>query len=612
MSTTTTPTTPPAAPDAALPAWWQRLADLYRDGVAHAFLLVGNTADVVRIGDQFWELPAFLASMLAKKDLVVVVDPARGLTFPLAGHAALYAALTGRQNARRADDLLGLLLPGDGADDAAALPRRPGPMTAELDRLLVEPPVLPQRSVDADGQIRWGPEPHPSGRRVTIAVILRQMEALIPDAPLAQTDGALLARLLSWARDRVIGNAGHLIIGIAEVAGVPGGIHAELRRASARWEQIVIPLPDEQERLETLRQLLPLHGVALADDLELADLARSTSILTRLQLEDVVLRAVNQPLTRALALQRKNEILTAEFSDVLEIRDPRWGFAAIGGYERVKEYCRQAVITPWRQGRLRVGGILLPGPPGTGKTQLGEAIAGEAGVNFAVFRMARVLGPYVGNSERAMERSLQALAALAPVVVLFDEIEQLMRRDEGRSGNSVAGNLFAMLLTWLEDPARRGKVLVVATTNRPDLLDAALRDRFDRVIPVLPPNRAERAAILEVLLPVISPAAAAEAATRTEGWSGRQLRDLSQIAAELIDQGLSPDTALAEALTLYRAPRRAEVERQIDLALAEISDLRLLPDEYRQRALAEPAADPVRATDAQPQPTARAPRQRDL
>jgi SpoVK/Ycf46/Vps4 family AAA+-type ATPase len=163
-------------------------------------------------------------------------------------------------------------------------------------------------------------------------------------------------------------------------------------------------------------------------------------------------------------------------------------------------------------------------------------------------------------------------------------LDQTVRRGESDSGSQVDNRVFARLLEFLEDPARRGKVLVVAATNRPDLLDAALRSRFDRTLPVLPPTAEDRVAIIAQMaqaagLP-LHPTMVEDIETRTEGWTGRNLRDFMAMVGELHEDGLPPDDALLEALELYR-PSLRESAAMTMLALREITDLRLVPPEHR-------------------------------
>jgi len=182
-----------------------------------------------------------------------------------------------------------------------------------------------------------------------------------------------------------------------------------------------------------------------------------------------------------------------------------------------------------------------------------EAVAGEAGINFVILNLARILGSYVGVSERNLEKALRAIHSLAPVGVFIDEIDQAISRGGG-GDSGVSSRIFKRLLEVMSDTGNRGRVLFLAATNRPDLLDAALRrpGRFDKKIPFLIPDPEERAAIFSVMARAYGLADALivppECVARTEGWTGAEIEAAVIKALEVAeDEGLSPSEALAYA-----------------------------------------------------------------
>jgi MoxR-like ATPase len=451
-----------------------------------------------------------------------------------------------------------------------------------IDLLLTAPATVP--TADGDGE-----------RPVRVAVIFTKADLLIPDGDLRSSDAPIIARLIDWAQTAGMGDR-HLFLMLAESY---LALHSELRRASARWEAIHLPLPSASDRaafLAFLEQHEP--GIPYGAGLDRAATAARTGALTLMQVEDIVLRAIGEGgLTPAVLDERKRAVISREFADVLAEHPPRFTLDDVGGYVYLKTFLRERVVPALRQGRLPMGGLLLSGPPGTGKTQLAEALAGEAGLPFVTFALAKILGEFVGNSERNLERALHAVLSLAPCVLFLDELDQLTGRGE-HAGSGVDNRIFARLLTFLEDPARRtAGVLVVAATNRPDLLDPALRSRFDRTAPVLPPTEEDRRAMVVTLAQrygiTLSEHAVATVATHTEGWVGRNLRDLMAVVAEFVGDGMESDAAVEMALAVYRPAIRdtAEFTR---LALADISDLRLVPPQYHAmlRALVADRRDP--------------------
>lgn len=558
----------------ALPPFWQRLRDLYRDRVSHAFILHGNVQDYVGVGRGFLRLETFLAERLQRGfHLVAELSPARMLCFATPAHHALAMRALGLPN-----------------------PQQPA-LTAFMEAAAPDAP--PTRRVAASGRdalnlatlildgLVTTPIPVPEGGNARVAVLIHDGDLLFPatdDSDPARV--AALARLTAWARNPAVGDQEHLLLMTVQVL---AHLHSELRRASGRWEAIALPLPGLDQRRRFLEFWERQQGVTLHFDggLTRDALARATGGLTLLQVEDIALRGLGSGvLTPEMIADRKAAIISQEYADVLSVQDARWTLDAVGGYAYLVEFLQRVIVTPWRRGALHVGGLLLSGPPGTGKTHLAEALAGSAGVPFVTFNLARILGQFVGQSERNLERALAAVLGLAPCVLFIDEIDQAAQRGSGAT-NQVDNRVFARLLTFLEDPARRqAQVLVVAATNRPDLLDAAVRSRFDRTAPVLPPTAADRAAIITAMAQqrgwTLSPDLARMAAEATNGWTGRNLRDLFGVIDDILATDAPPslNEAVALALDCY-LPSLQEVEALTALALREVSDLRLAPPEYR-------------------------------
>ncbi len=549
------------------PAWWSHMASLYNDGISHAFVLHGNVRDYVENGS-YLPLPTFLAARLNRHDILIQIDP-RGMRFPLAPHRETLVNLI-KTNPTAPKTPLVQAIQNNDAYNPAMLSLRD--TSALLDWLLTTPLTV---SESVRGKQR--------ARRLRGAVIFSMGDLMLPDTEAGRTDASVLARFIQWAMSFSVGEQ-HVLVLIAESL---VGLHSELRRASARWEAVAVPLPDQETRERYIAHHLAQHDnqPALADDLTVRTVAQMTGGLSLMQVQDVLYRGMGaELLTRLLITERKQTIIAQEFADVLQVNDARFDLTTVGGYAYLKDWLNQRVIAPWQAQSLRVGGLLMSGPPGTGKTQMAEALAGSAGVPFVVFRLSKILGHFVGASERNLERALQAILSLAPCLLFIDELDQTVRRGESEgSGSQVDNRVFARLLEFLEDPARRGKVLVVAATNRPDLLDAALRSRFDRTLPVLPPTAEDRVAIIAQMAQAAGVSVALEdedIETRTTGWTGRNLRDFMAMVAELHEDGLSPDDALLEALDLYRPSLRESAEMTM-LALREITDLRLVPPEHR-------------------------------
>ena len=212
-----------------------------------------------------------------------------------------------------------------------------------------------------------------------------------------------------------------------------------LRRSG--WEQIELPLPDYDQRLEFIHELLALNPEGeepagaqlichLAEGVTPAQVARLTTGLTYRGIEDVFLRArySKQAVTVSLVKARKDELVAAEFDEVLKIVESEIGFESLGGMEVLKDFLRENVIEPMRQGHHAVvpQGLMLMGPAGTGKSRIAKALAKEAGVTFVELQPARIFSKWVGETERSLERALTAIRSMTPCLVFIDEVDRAL------------------------------------------------------------------------------------------------------------------------------------------------------------------------------------------
>jgi SpoVK/Ycf46/Vps4 family AAA+-type ATPase len=314
------------------------------------------------------------------------------------------------------------------------------------------------------------------------------------------------------------------------------------------------------------------------------------------RIEDIKLRAeeLNTPVTYELVRERKEDIIRSEFADVIEILEPTFGFELIGGMESVKNFFRSNIIRPLQEGNRRRApmGVLLTGPAGTGKSAIVMAAAKESGVNCINLNLARILGQYVGMSERNLEKALRCIEALAPALVFIDEIDQAIQRGSGAS-SAVSNRIFKRILEFMSDTGHRGRIVFLAATNRPDLMDAALKrpGRFDKKIPCLAPDEKEREAIFRVMLAKygigheLSAVDFVEAARATESYTGAEIEAVVIKAFEVAeDNGSSSVRAgdLKHALEAIR-PSTTDIEFMTLLALSECNDKDLLPERYRTK-----------------------------
>ncbi|MBO8174353.1 MAG: CDC48 family AAA ATPase [Thermococcus sp.] len=225
---------------------------------------------------------------------------------------------------------------------------------------------------------------------------------------------------------------------------------------------------------------------------------------------------------------------------LLEIPNVRWD--DIGGLEEVKEALREAVEWPLKYpeafqalGINPPKGILLYGPPGTGKTLLAKAVATESEANFIGIRGPEVLSKWVGESEKNIREIFRKARQAAPTVIFIDEIDAIAPR-RGTDVNRVTDRLINQLLTEMDGIEENSGVVVIAATNRPDILDPALLrpGRFDRLILVPAPDEKARYEIFKVhtrKMPLAEDVDLKELAKRTEGYTGADIAAVCREAA---------------------------------------------------------------------------------
>lgn len=182
-------------------------------------------------------------------------------------------------------------------------------------------------------------------------------------------------------------------------------------------------------------------------------------------------------------------------------------------------------------------GILLYGPPGCSKTLIVKALATEAGLNFLAVKGAEILRMYVGESERALRDIFRKARSARPSIVFFDEIDAIASR---RGGNTQGGvNVLTTLLNEMDGIEELRNVLVIAATNKPDVIDPALMrpGRLDNILYIGPPDFEARVEILAIWFSksVVDPSVLpADLASRTEGYSGAELVSICETAGDAV------------------------------------------------------------------------------
>lgn len=540
--------------------WVKEFKQKFSGGIAHTFILHGAIDDYVgHIDRRPVKIDYFLSHILMQtRSVVCFYNYSQGIYFasPSMRRPFLEAAGLGsgaQENGER-------LLP----DPRAALPA--------LERALL----------------------HPGFK---MALIVEDPELIWPEGDyghLSGDDRMSLSTLRRWARGDDFINAEQVIILLTPTA---TDLHGSLRTASSLIEQIEIPYPSIEERERFINERLARSDkFVLQDGLTSRGFASLTGGLSRVLVDDICLRAAveERPIDAGLIKDRKDQIIRDEFGELIEILEPTIGFDKVGGLEEVKQYLRSSVVAPLKDPALlsrMPSGVLLAGPPGTGKTLLVSALAYEAGVSVVKLNAGRLLGQYVGNSERNLEKALACIRSLVPTIVMIDEIEQQFQRG-GASDSGVERRIFGRILEEMSGSAgdRRGDVIWFAATNRVDMVDPALRrpGRFDRIVPILPPDQKERWAILFTKLTPgteITQEEGHKLLHATEHYTGADLDGVIIKASEIaFDNQRAAVTGadLLGALEVLRPSSGAqEIQEMITVALEHCNDLSLVPEAWR-------------------------------
>ena len=340
-----------------------------------------------------------------------------------------------------------------------------------------------------------------------------------------QVERRVVAQLLSLL-DGLESRGQVIVIGATNI---PNTIDPALRRPGRFDREISVSIPDKNGRLEILQ--IHTRGLPLADDVSLEELSFITHGYVGADLESLAREAAMVALRKILpkidfemaeipyetlmSLQivmdnfheAMKEIEPSVLREVfVEVPNVRWDH--VGGLENIKEELKEAVEWPLKYAELfkvtntkPSKGILLYGKPGTGKTLLAKAVANESGVNFLYVKGPELINRYVGESERGVREIFRKARQATPVILFLDEIDSLVpKRGAGSSDSQVTERVISQILTEMDGIEELKGVLVLAATNRKDLIDPALlrSGRFDLILEMPIPDEQTRKQIFKV------------------------------------------------------------------------------------------------------------------
>ncbi|MBI2663506.1 CDC48 family AAA ATPase [Candidatus Woesearchaeota archaeon] len=308
----------------------------------------------------------------------------------------------------------------------------------------------------------------------------------------------------------------------------PNAIDPALRRPGRFDREIAVGVPDKQGRLNILKihtRNMPLKGVRLGEIAEIthgfvgADLSAlckeaAMNVLRKI-LPNIKLRE-KEPIPREIL--ETLVVVSNDFKEALKyvrpsamreilVETPDVSWDKIGGLETLKQELKESVEWPIKNSEAfkRLGirpprGILLYGPPGTGKTLLAKAVAKESEANFILVKGPALLDKFVGESEKGVRKIFEKARQVSPAIIFFDEIDALAPKRGYDTGTRVTETVVNTLLAEMDGLEELNDVVVIAATNRPDIIDPALLrpGRFDRLLLSVPPDEKSRFDIFRI------------------------------------------------------------------------------------------------------------------
>ena len=342
-------------------------------------------------------------------------------------------------------------------------------------------------------------------------------------------------------------------------------IDPALRRGGRFDREIEVGVPDREGRKEILQ--VHTRNMPLVDGIDLDEYADNTHGFVGADLESLAKESAMHALRRIrpeIDLESDEidadvlnsiQITETDFKQAMkgiepsalrevfvEVPDVEWD--QVGGLEDTKERLRETIQWPLEYPEVfeeldmqAAKGVLMYGPPGTGKTLLAKAVANEAESNFISIKGPELLNKFVGESEKGVREVFSKARENAPTIVFFDEIDSIAtERGQGTGDSGVGERVVSQLLTELDGLESLEDVVVIATTNRPDLIDSALLrpGRLDRHVHVPVPDEDARRKILEVHTrnkPLADDVDLGVIAGKTDGYVGADIEAVAREAS---------------------------------------------------------------------------------
>ena len=315
------------------------------------------------------------------------------------------------------------------------------------------------------------------------------------------------------------------------------GEKISVKTVDAKQAQSIVVSPIEKLSAEGLQEYMQAnydgHVLTTGDTL---------IVTTQLGGKTQLIITSTTPASKPVIVTDQTEFKLGSMTKAIDQSVPRITYDDLGGLKKEVQKIREMIELPMRHPELfeKLGveapkGVLMYGPPGTGKTLLAKAVAGETNSHFISLSGPEIMGKYYGESEERLREIFKQAEENAPSIIFIDEIDSIAPKREEVTGE-VEKRIVSQLLTLMDGMKSRGKVVVIAATNRPDSIDPAIRrpGRFDREIEIGIPDEEGRKEILDIHtrgMPLNEKVNLDQIAKTTHGFVGADLEILAKEAA---------------------------------------------------------------------------------
>lgn len=388
-------------------------------------------------------------------------------------------------------------------------------------------------------------------------VFLDEIDSIAPnrDAVYGEVERRVVAQLLTLM-DGLSGRGDVIVIGATNRE---NAVDPALRRPGRFDREIEIGVPGRNGRKDIIE--VHLRGMPLADDVDIDEIAGMTQGFVGADLASLAREAAMKCLSRKMheleldkpipqSVLENMKVTMDDFTSALGdiepsgmrevlVEIPKVKWSDVGGLESIKREIQEVFIPSEdpkafeRLGIVPAKGVLFYGPPGTGKTLIAKAVANESGINFITVNGPEIGSKWMGESEKAIRQIFKRAKQMSPCIIFFDEIDSIAPR-RGRGDSSSWEKVVNQLLTSMDGIESLKNVMIMAATNRPDMIDPALLrpGRFDKMIYIGLPDLESRLKILEIHsrnMPLLN-VDLLEIAQKTDGYVGADIEGLCREA----------------------------------------------------------------------------------